>query len=206
MAGRRIVPPASSPGGFLEICYARVMKKTASRTFLPSLLLAGSFVLALGSQTALGGNVLTTLYSFTGGNDGSMPAAGLVLGADGNFYGTTPEGGPELNGVVFQINPSGLQTPIYQFGGYPDGELPDSSLTLAGDGSFYGTTYEGGTDGWGVVFQVTTNGALTNLYSFTGGNDGANPFSPPIIAPDGNLYGVAAHGGPYIMSDPNHLG
>ena len=64
------------------------------------------------------------------------------------------------------------------------------------DGNFYGTThYGGGTNGNGTVFKISTNGALTSLYSFTGGNDGANPVAGLVQGSDGNFYGTTSGGG-----------
>ena len=63
------------------------------------------------------------------------------------------------------------------------------------DGSFYGTTIGGGTSNAGTVFQISTNGAFTSLYSFTGGNDGANPYAGLVQGSDGYFYGTTVNGG-----------
>ena len=94
---------------------------------------------------------LTTLYSFTGGNDGANPAAGLVQGSDGNFYGTT-------------------------------------------------TVRRHAHGNYGTVFKISTNGALTSLYSFTGGNDGANPYAGLVQGSDGNFYGTTSSGGTHTAA------
>jgi uncharacterized repeat protein (TIGR03803 family) len=138
---------------------------------------------------------LTSLYSFTGGSDGSNPQAGLVQGKDGNFYGTTSLGGSNSSGTVFQIGANGAFTSLYSFSGYYDGEYPYAGLVQGGDGNFYGTTSSGGTNSYGTVFQITSQGALTNLYSFTGGNDGANPAAGLVQGSDGNFYGTTSDGG-----------
>jgi uncharacterized repeat protein (TIGR03803 family) len=62
-------------------------------------------------------------------------------------------------------------------------------------GNLYGTTASGGASGAGVVFKVDTSGNETLLYSFTGGDDGGNPYTGVILGPDGNLYGTADSGG-----------
>ena len=120
---------------------------------------------------------LTSLYSFTGGNDGANPQAGLVQGSDGNFYGTTVRRRHERlwHGTVFKISTNGALTSLYSFTGGNDGADPNAGLVQGSDGNFYGTTVYGGTNGYGTVFKISTNGALTSLYSFTGGNDGAYP-------------------------------
>jgi uncharacterized repeat protein (TIGR03803 family) len=81
---------------------------------------------------------LTTLYSFcaqSGCTDGEYPVAGLVQGTDGNFYGTTPEGGANGGGTVFKITPTGTLTTLYSFcaqSGCTDGEDPVAGLVQAG--------------------------------------------------------------------------
>ena len=141
----------------------------------------------------------TTLYRFTNGSDGAYPSAGLVLGSDGNFYGTT--GGylyvnppyTTTYGSVFKITPAGAFTPLYSFTGGSDG-LDPGGLVLGSDGNFYGSTAGGGADKAGTVFMITPAGALTTLYSFTDGSDGAQP-SELVQGSDGNFYGTAADGG-----------
>jgi uncharacterized repeat protein (TIGR03803 family) len=86
----------------------------------------------------------------------------------------------------------GLTTLLSFF--YNNGATPLSALTLLNDGTFCGTTYEGGDSNVGTVFKVTTNGTLTTLVSFAGGN-GANPSAGLTPGSGGNLYGTTAKGG-----------
>jgi uncharacterized repeat protein (TIGR03803 family) len=146
--------------------------------------------------------VLTSLYSFTGGDDGGIPT-GLVQGRDGNFYGATDWGGQygyqfgDIYGTIFQISPGGALTNWYSFGfsNYVDGADPNG-LVQGSDGSFYGTTYDGiYYNHLGSVFKITTNGALTYLYSFTGINDGAFPTAGLVQGSDGYLYGTTVYSG-----------
>jgi uncharacterized repeat protein (TIGR03803 family) len=142
------------------------------------------------------GGVLTPLYFFTDGHDGGDPAAALVQASDGNLYGTTYFGGTNNSGVVFRITTGGALTPLWSFTGHGnDGGGPTAGLVQASDGNLYGTTVNGGTNHSGVVFQITTNGALTTLYSLTGGNHGANPYAGLVQANNGNLYGTTYYGG-----------
>jgi len=137
---------------------------------------------------------LTNLYSFYGGNDGSEPVAGLAKDSNGFFYGTTSKGGTNGAGTVFKISTNGALTSLYSFTGGNDGYLPYAGLVPDGHGYFYGTTFYGGTNGAGIVFKISTNGALTSLYSFTGGNDGSRP-NGLVQGSDGGFYGTTATGG-----------
>jgi uncharacterized repeat protein (TIGR03803 family) len=137
---------------------------------------------------------LTSLVSFADTN-GLDPQAGLTLGNDGNFYGTTVNGGTNGGfGTVFRITTNGLLTSLYSFANNNNGAFPYSSLTLGSDGNFYGTTYLGGSNSVGTVFKVTTNGVLTPLVSFAVTN-GANPHAGLTLGSDGNFYGTTALGG-----------
>ncbi len=139
---------------------------------------------------------LTTLVSFNSTN-GAWPEAALTLGSDGNFYGTTCWGGSSNEGTVFMVTTNGGLTTLVSFSG-PNGAYPYSGLTLGNDGNFYGTTEDGGGSsigGVGTVFQVTTNGALTTLYWFTGGTNGEYPHAGLTLGNDGNFYGTTWQGG-----------
>jgi uncharacterized repeat protein (TIGR03803 family) len=132
---------------------------------------------------------------------GAGPNTALVQGADGNLYGTTGSGGskcpPYGCGTVFKLTLSGKLTTLHSFNG-ADGSYP-TGLIQGTDGSFYGTTANGGADnnctnGCGTVFKITTKGALTMLHSFDG-IGGSGPYSGLIQGADGNLYGTTAYGG-----------
>jgi uncharacterized repeat protein (TIGR03803 family) len=166
-------------------------------------------------------NVVTasTFYSFVGTWDGAYPAAGLTLGKDGNFYGTTQNGGTNFAGAVFKITPAGVFTPLYSFGASQtsdgislDGYSPSAGLVLGLDGNLYGTTTSGGaytnsssgSSGFGTVFQITPDGALTTLYSFGASQDangvaldGAAPAAALLLGQDGNFYGTTQNGGQF---------
>jgi uncharacterized repeat protein (TIGR03803 family) len=147
------------------------------------------------SMTAAGALTTVVAFNYT---DGGYPSAVLVQGSDGNFYGTTEDGGTNGGaGTVFKMTPSGTLTTLYSFSGGNDGSVPIAGVVQGVDGNFYGTTYEGGTHGFGTVFRVTGSGALTTLYSFTGGSDGENPWGGLVQASDGNLYGTTQSGGTY---------
>jgi uncharacterized repeat protein (TIGR03803 family) len=145
-----------------------------------------------------------TLFSFGEyGNDGSGsdPGISMVQAYDGNYYGTTllgPYGGG--GGTIFSITPAGVYTTLYSFpcaSLCADGDEP-TALVAGGDGSFYGTTYEGGTFGGGTIFKFTPPSSLTVLYNFcsqAGCADGRGPYYPLIEGSDGNFYGSTLFGG-----------
>ena len=119
--------------------------------------------------------------------------AGLVQGADGNFYGTMHQAGSSGNGAVFRVTPNGAFTNLVCFNG-TNGMDPKSRLTLGTDGNFYGVTQSGGTNNAGTVFQLTPSGTLTTLVQFNNSN-GASPFGELVQGTDGNFYGTTQSGG-----------
>lgn len=147
----------------------------------------------------------TPLYRFVDGK--GTHATSLMQGADGNFYGTAAgdsSGGffnhpPEMHnaGIFFRLTPAGVLTTLCSFNGQADGSMPNS-LIQGTDGNFYGSTLNGPEsppnifNGNGKIFKITPAGALTILYTFTGGNDGGNP-GKVIQGGDGNLYGITTY-------------
>ena len=138
---------------------------------------------------------LTTLHQFRFANHREFIRAALIQGGDGNFYGTTLAGGDYAYGMIFQITPAGAFTTFYSFTGGADGGEPQAALVQGTDGNFYGTTSSGGANGDGTIFQITPAGALTPLYSFTGGTDEFAPQAALIQGRDGNLYGTTEEDG-----------
>ena len=135
---------------------------------------------------------LKTLINFNGTN-GQYPYAGLTLGLDGNFYGTTYSGGVSNVGSVFQLTTNGVLTTLASFN-TANGAYPEADLTLGPDGSFYGSTTSGGIGGRGTLFKMTTNGNLTTLVNFDLVN-GASPSAALVLEPDGNFYGTTEYAG-----------
>jgi uncharacterized repeat protein (TIGR03803 family) len=146
--------------------------------------------------------VFKVIYDFCSQSnctDGANPLW-LVLGTDGNFYGTTYDGGAYNGGTVFKITPHGALKTLYSFcsqTGCTDGSGPRAGLELGSDGNFYGTTYFGGAgnNNDGTVFEITPEGTLTTLHSFDG-TDGANPIGSVGQATNGKFYGTTAFAGP----------
>jgi len=87
-------------------------------------------------------------------------------------------------------------TVLYSFTGGADGGYPYDGLIQDASGNLYGTTYQGGTYGYGTVFMVDQTGKETVLYSFAGaGGDGANPYAGLVQDASGELYGTTYGGG-----------
>jgi uncharacterized repeat protein (TIGR03803 family) len=142
--------------------------------------------------------------SFGTGSGGEDPYAGLIIDGAGNLYGTTIEGGGTGNGVVFELVRRGRhfkERVLHTFTGSPDGSSPYAGLTADGAGNLYGATLFGGAHNYGTVFELALKprGGYKEriLYSFTGGNDGANPKAEPILDTSGNLYGTTEGGGQF---------
>jgi len=161
-----------------------------------SILLLCAVVAAL-SQAGRAQTTLTPLVNFTNTNGGN-PAAGLIQGNDGNFYGTTEGGGSTFLGTVFRLTPGGDLTTLASFGSASDdGYYPNADLIAGRDGNFHGTTPFGGESGAGTVFRVTPAGTLTTLVSFVNASlvDGSGPQGGVIQGSDGNFYGTTYRGG-----------
>lgn len=129
--------------------------------------------------------------------EGNTPNGSLIQGTDGNFYGMTEQGGLQYSGTVFKIAPDGAVTTLYSFlNSGTDGAKPTGSLIQGADGAFYGMTEQGGFNGNGTVFSITSDGEEIPLHIFTGGpNDGGQPYGSLIQATDGNFYGMTFMGG-----------
>ena len=138
--------------------------------------------------------VLTTLHAFNL-TDGSAPQAGLVedVNNNGEFYGTTYQGGANNHGTVFKVTSSGTFTAKVNFLG-TDGSDPRGGLVQGSDGNFYGTTYQGGANNLGTLFKMTPIGTLTTLVAFNAIN-GDHPHAAMVLGSDGNFYGTTVSGG-----------
>ncbi len=160
---------------------------------------------------------VTILYSFTAGEDGSFPTAGLVKATDGNFYGTTTMSfnSDALGGTVFRITPTGTLTTLTKFPGGAGGQSPDPALVQGKDGLLYGTTFGGGGAGTGfgagTVFTIdptqTPPVTPTFLHAFSGGADGGSVYAGVVQSTvDGNFYGTTNGGGIINSQFPDGTG
>jgi uncharacterized repeat protein (TIGR03803 family) len=148
----------------------------------------------------------TVLYTFCSRRkcaDGQIPSVSLVA-VNGTLYGTTEYGGSGIDGygygTVFALDPNtGMETVLYSFCSQQkcaDGEIPEAAL-FAVNGTLYGTTWAGGSDGGGTVFSFDPKaGVETVLHAFSSGGDGQNP-GATLIDVNGMLYGTTFAGGAY---------
>ena len=167
----------------------------AKRVFLPALIVSLNLLL-IGLAPA---QAFTTLHTFTGSSNGANPYAGLILSGN-TLYGTSFSGGVAGKGTVFAVNTDGTGfTNLHSFTALQsntnsDGGNPYAGLILSGN-TLYGTSYYGGSSGNGTLFALNTNGTgFTTLHEFTGGSDGANPFTRLILS-GSTLYGMTDEGG-----------
>jgi uncharacterized repeat protein (TIGR03803 family) len=157
-----------------------------------------------------GGWTEKKLHNFGNGTDGTGPTAGLIFDAAGNLYGTTLNGGAYGVGTVFEMTPTeggGWTERVLRSFGPPngngrDGFAPYAGLVFDAAGNLYGTTREGGTYGYGTVFELTPTegGGWTEkkLHNFNyNGTDGFYPQTNLIFDVAGNLYGTTYEGGDY---------
>jgi uncharacterized repeat protein (TIGR03803 family) len=127
--------------------------------------------------------------------DGGFPLA-AIQGRDGNFYGTTAEGGTQLGGVIYKLTPDGTFEVIHNFcinGNCPDGGVIQP-LVEDVKGNFFGITSGGGAHGSGAVFELTAEHHFKTLHSFNLALEGGEPNAGLVLANDGNLYGVNLFG------------
>jgi uncharacterized repeat protein (TIGR03803 family) len=154
---------------------------------LQSLIIA---ILTIGMASMAQAQTYTDLFDLTQSTGSEPGFPGLpAQGFDGNLYSTMPTSFPGGGTVVTAPVSGGLLT-VTHYLAATDGNEPFSGLSLGMDGNFYGTTYIHTNNAYGTVFQVTPTGTFTTLYGFSNTNDGEGPWAPPIMASDGNLYGM----------------
>lgn len=130
--------------------------------------------------------VVTPIYSFSG-PDGQNPDSGLVIGTDGNFYGTATRGGINNDGTVFKITPAGVFTKLHDFTG--SDANPRGGVVQGKNGKFYGTTCSG--SGPWTGYSITAGGVFKHLTN----SIPPCPFSGLTLGADGSFYGTSQVGG-----------
>ena len=183
--------PTRSPYTFSRL-------RPAGRFVAPRVGLAALSLMILCIAATARAQTESIVYSFANPPDAYGPQCSLVADVAGNMYGTTFSGGTNNLGAVFKVAPSGTETVIYSFNGGADGSHPIAGLALnKKTGNLYGTTVYGGASNNGTVFVVNSaTGIEKVIYSFTGGTDGANPYSSVVLAGT-SIYGTTFNGGAF---------
>ncbi len=162
-----------------------------------------------------GGWTATSIHDFDG-SDGMLPQSGLILDPQGNVYGTAWQGGPNNKGSVYRLTHTGsgwtFET-LYAFPNASDGSNPVGALVRDGAGNLYGSTFTGGVNGGGTVFELSPSGGgwnFTVLYSFSGTGYNPGPLVALTLDAAGNLYGTTyldgAHGFGSVFKLTNNHG
>ena len=170
-------------------------------------------LVVITSTGAAAAQMYTVLHTFSGGGDGASPSTGLTPGPAGSYYGTTYGAAGQL-GSIFKLKPAGgswILNTLYRFQGGSDGSGPLGRVSVASDGTLYGTTFEGGTGygicngGCGTIFHLTPGARVpltalstwneTVLYRFTGMSDGGGPRGDLVQDSMANLYGTGYYPG-----------
>src|ERR1700733_4879591 len=135
------------------------------------------------------------LYRFSDVPDGASPLGGVAIDSSGNIYGTTWLGGAYGLGTVFSLDRDDNEKVLHSFAGGSDGANPIGGRVFDATGNLYGATSAGGPYYFGTLFMIDATGEQSILYSFTGGTDGAYPYSHLLVDTAGNLFGTASQGG-----------
>jgi uncharacterized repeat protein (TIGR03803 family) len=137
---------------------------------------------------------LVWVHNFTG-TDGANPYGPIIQASDGNFYGTTRNGGSAGEGVVYKITPAGGYTVLFSFNGTSGpGTNPYAGLVQATDGKFYGAAVTA-LAGKGILYQTTSAArTYTTVYTFTP-TTGQLPFVSLFQNTNGILYSDTSGGG-----------
>jgi uncharacterized repeat protein (TIGR03803 family) len=126
---------------------------------------------------------------------GSKPKGSLIQGTDGNYYGTTYEGGTGTHGTIFKMDQAGLVAVIKHLSSASTGRNPSGSLVEGSDGYLYGMASSGGTNNLGTVFKLKKDGTMFTVLKHLDNTSGHSPQGSMIKGADGNLYGMLTKGG-----------
>jgi len=148
-------------------------------------------------KTSPTGTGLMPVFNFDGAAAAASPIGNVVQAPNGRFYGTTMYGGVANKGTIFEYDPeSGLLFKLHQFNFYENGQYPSADLIVADNGKIYGSAGDGGTDNYGILFELDiVTKTFTILINFDGPNNGATPIGNLLQASDGYIYGLTKSGG-----------
>jgi uncharacterized repeat protein (TIGR03803 family) len=174
------------------------MRSTKSSMKIAAVLATICVPLAVAPRTAA--QTETVLHNFKT-KEGASPLLGVIFDSSGNLYGVAGEGGTSSSGSVFELSPSGsswIEKTLYTFTGGGDGAIPVANLVFGKSGKLFGTTKLGGSNGVGVVYELTKSGSTWSekvLHDFGGSKDGEYPTGNLVFDSAGNLYGTTEGGG-----------
>ena len=137
----------------------------------------------------------TKLHDFGQGTDAFQCFGAVTFDSNGNLYGTSHYGGPPNDGALWKITSGGAYSVIHSFQGGADGSNPVAGVTFDSNGNMYGTTLASGANGFGTVWELTSGGTYSTLYSFRSGTDGNQSLGGVSLDSSGNLYGTTEFGG-----------
>jgi uncharacterized repeat protein (TIGR03803 family) len=171
--------------------------KTAVVVAVALILATGAFAGTAASKGTHKPSVsFSTLYNFSdGSSDGGFVFGAPVIDKSGNIWGTAESGGADGYGTVWKLSKGGSISVVHSFAD-TDGAYPYVGLTQQpGKGNVFGTTYYGGSNGYGTVFEVNSGGTFSTLYNFGASGDPEYIFSDVVLDTNGNLYGTGEEGG-----------
>lgn len=137
----------------------------------------------------------TVLRHLNHTTDGSGPRGSLIVGSDGNLYGTNSGGGANGGGTIFKITKTGTYTVLRSLAVATDGGKPAGELFKGTDGAYYGMNTTGGTSLYGTIFKITASGTYSILTRLNGGLTGNNPAESVVQASNHTIYGTTQYGG-----------
>ena len=139
----------------------------------------------------------SVLHNLNYSTDGGYAQGNLLQSTDGNFYGTTYQGGSNSVGTIFKVTPNGTFSVLHNLDNSNDGRYAMGGLVQGTGGNYYGTTSAGGLGDRGTIFKITASGAYSVLVHFPESNKGQAPHGSLIQAQNGNFYGLTSSGGTY---------
>lgn len=156
----------------------------------------GSFLFGTIFRVNPDGTSFSVLKHMNAATAGGYPQSRLLLGSDGELYGTASEGGNFEAGTVFTLHTNGSGfTVLKSFQPPANGAYPYAGLIEGNDGKLFGTTPRGGTYDWGTVFEMNLDGSgFRVLTRFNYATTGGFPFAGVTLAKDGALYGTTGYG------------
>jgi uncharacterized repeat protein (TIGR03803 family) len=175
----------------------------ANPNWVPVLGANGDLYGTTGYTNGACGNIYRVSTAGTGykniqGGPGYCTPSAISAGSDGNFYGAWHGAPNSGDGAVYKVTAAGAYEQIFDFSGDPSGDITGAGVILARNGKLYGTDSEGGADGNGAIYSLTTNGkTLTDLFSIDDSTSGTLEYNNLLQASNGNFYGASLGGGAY---------